>query len=116
MGRPRRLGQAASALGSLILLGPTLGQSFQAQPNWLYALILTFEALVIAGVGVGTRSRLLVVVGTAFIGLAALRGAALAVGSGLPTPLVIGVVALLLMGAATWLSLRARRNANPTAP
>ena len=116
MGRPRRLGQAASALGSLILLAPTLGQSFQAQPNWLYALILTFEALVIAGIGVGTRSRLLVVVGTAFIGLAALRGAALAVGSGLPTPLVIGVVALLLMGAATWLSLRARRNATPTAP
>jgi LPXTG-motif cell wall-anchored protein len=66
------------------------------------------EALVIAGVGVGTRSRLLVLAGSSFVGLAALRGAVLAVDSGVPVALVIGLIALALIGGATWLSLRRR--------
>ena len=112
LGRPVRAGQALSLIGSLLLLLPTLSQSFQVDPNWLYALLLALESLVIVGVGVGTRSRLLVLTGSVFIGAAALRGAALAVSSGVPIALVIGAVALALIGGATWLSLRARREAH----
>lgn len=112
LGRPVRAGQALSLIGSLLLLLPTLSQSFQVDPNWLYALLLAIESLVIVGVGVGTRSRLLVLTGSVFIGAAALRGAALAVDSGVPIALVIAAVALALLGGATWLSLRARREAH----
>lgn len=112
LGRPVRAGQILSLIGSLLLLLPTLSQSFQVDPNWLYALLLAVESLVIVGAGVGTRSRLLVLTGSIFIGAAALRGAALAVNSGVPIALVIGAVALMLLGGATWLSLRARREAH----
>lgn len=104
------LGQLLSFGGAAVLLVPTLFQSFAADPNWLYALILAVEALALALAGVGTRSRLLVLAGSVFVGAAALRGAALAVTSGVPIPLVIGVLALLLMGSATWLSLRVRQS------
>jgi hypothetical protein len=114
LGHPARLGQAASLIGTQLLMLPTLVQSFQSEPNWAYALVLALEALAITGAGVGTRSRTLVLVGSAFVGLAAIRGAILAVQSGLPVPVVIGVLAVLLMGGATWLSLRARREATHT--
>ena len=104
------LGQLLSFGGAAVLLVPTLGQSFAADPNWLYALILAVEALALVLAGVGTRSRLLVLAGSVFVGAAALRGAALAVSSGVPIPLVIGGLALLLMGGATWLSLRVRQS------
>jgi hypothetical protein len=106
---PRTAAQLFSLLGALVLMLPSFIQSLQLDPSWLYALILTIESLLITGFGVGTRSRLLVLAGTAFLVLAALRSAVLAVNSGVPVALVIGAVALLLMGLATWLSLRARR-------
>jgi hypothetical protein len=108
--RATELGQLFSLAGVALLLLPTLGQSFATDPNWLYALILAVEALALVIVGVGTRSRLLVLTGSLFVGAAALRGAALAVDSGVPIPLVIGGLALLLMGGATWLSLRVRQS------
>ena len=111
----QRMGQLASLSGALLLTVPTLIQMFAPDLAWLYALILTLEALVIAGIGVGTHSRQLVVVGSCFVGAAALRGAILAIQSGLPVPLVIGVFAVLLLGGATWLSLRARRAAERAA-
>lgn len=107
--RATELGRLFSLAGAALLLLPTLGQSFATDPNWLYALILAVEALALVIVGVGTRSRLLVLAGSLFVGAAALRGAALAVDSGVPIPLVIGGLALLLMGGATWLSLRVRQ-------
>jgi hypothetical protein len=110
-GKLRRLAPLSSLAGSGLLLLPTLGQSFASEPNGVYALLLGLEALVVAGIGVGTRARLLVLIGSAFVGAAALRGAALAVNSGVPVPLVIGGLALLLMGGATWLSLRSRHEA-----
>lgn len=116
LGHPVRAGQVFSLLGALILLLPTLGQSFSADPTWVYALALAAEALLIAGAGVGTRSRLLVLTGSLFVGAAALRGAVLAVDSGVPIALVIAALALLLMGGATWLSLRSRREAIGQAP
>ena len=110
-GRPLQLARLCSLVGAGLLLLPTLEQSFGTEPNGVYALLLALEALLIGGVGVGTRTRLLVLIGSVFVGSAALRGAALAVDSGVPIPLVIAGLALLLMGGATWLSLRARREA-----
>jgi hypothetical protein len=103
-----RLGQIASLMGALLALLPTLTQSFTAD-DWIYASILAVEALAIAGVGVGTRARSLIFLGTGFFGLAAIRGALLAYSSGVPVALIIAALALLLMGSATWLSLRVRR-------
>jgi hypothetical protein len=108
--RPVNLGRTASLLGALLLLTPTLAQSFSSDPNWVYALALALEAVVLVGVGVGTRARLLVLIGSSFVGLAALRGAILAFQSG-AVALVIGILAALLMGGATWLSLRSRTQA-----
>jgi hypothetical protein len=104
-----RLAQAAALAGAALLLFPTLLQSFQGEPSWVYALALAIEALVIAGAGVGMHARTLVLTASVFVVLAALRGAVLAVQSGLPIPVVIATLAFLLMGGATWLSLVRRR-------
>ncbi len=109
MGRPQALSQATSIAGALLLLVPTLGQTLTPGQDWQYTLWLAVEALILSGVGVGTRSRSLTYTGTAFVGLAAIRGGIVAVNSGLPVALVIAFFAVLLMGGATWLSLRARR-------
>lgn len=109
VGRPARLGQLASLVGSLLLLVPTLIQAFTSGHELVYGGFMALEALVVVGVGVGSRSRLLVLVGSSFVGIAAIRGALLAVDSGVPIALVIAAIALLLMGGATWLSTRARR-------
>jgi hypothetical protein len=106
-----RIAQAASLIGAALLLVTTLLQSLQAEPSWVYALVLAIEALLIGGVGVGMHARSLVLTASAFVVLAALRGAILAVQSGLPIPVVIAILALLLMGGATWLSLSRRREA-----
>ncbi|HEX6541092.1 MAG TPA: zinc ribbon domain-containing protein, partial [Ktedonobacterales bacterium] len=73
---PARLGQLASLFGALLLLLPTLTQSFTTtlSENWIYATVLALEALVIAAIGVGTHARALILLGTGFFGLAAIRG------------------------------------------
>jgi hypothetical protein len=114
LGRLARLGYQCMLAGMLLLLLPTLAQSFVEDPAWLYTMLLAVEALALAGYGVGSRSRALVLIGSLFVGIAALRGAALAVNSGVPVALVIALLALLLMGLATWLSMRARREATAT--
>jgi hypothetical protein len=111
LGRLRGLGRHCTLAGALALLLPSLAQSFIGESTWVYALLLALEALALAGFGVGSRSRVLVLTGSLFVGIAALRGGALAVNSGVPVALVIGLLALLLMGLATWLSLRARHEA-----
>ncbi len=115
LGRQLRLGRALSLAGAIVLLAPTLAQSFAEDPAWAYALLLAFEALLLAGAGVGMRSRTLVLTSSVFVAVAALRGAALAVTSGVPIALVIALLALLLMGGATWLSLRMRHDAGEAA-
>jgi hypothetical protein len=108
----RRVGQFASLTASLLLLLPTLYQTF-TEPGlvaeFVYGSVVFIESLIIIGLGVGTRTRLLVLVGSAFIGIDALSSAALAIQKGVPIALVIGILALLLIGVATWLSLRTRR-------
>jgi hypothetical protein len=115
LGRQLRLGRALSLAGAIVLLAPTLAQSFAEDPAWAYALVLALEALLLAGAGVGMRSRTLVLTSSVFVAVAALRGAALAVTSGVPIALVIALLALLLMGGATWLSLRMRHDAGQAA-
>jgi hypothetical protein len=109
----QRLGQFASLTGALLLLLPTLYQTY-TEPSLtfqlVYGLVVLLEALVIVGLGVGIHSRLLVLVGSAFVGVDALGGVRLALQSGVPIPLVVGSVALVLIGVATWLSLRPRRD------
>jgi|GEM_PF-5125494 len=101
--------QGALLTGSLTLLLPTLQQSFGNDNPWFYAVFLAMEAIIIAGVGLGLLSRLMVVAGLSFVGLAAIRGAVLAVESGVPVAVVIALFALALMGLATWLNLRVRQ-------
>jgi hypothetical protein len=112
---PVALGQWASAVGALILMVPTFFQTFIGGSELLYMGVLTVEALLIIGVGVGTRSRTLIGLGAAFVGIAALRGAVIAVSQGLPVFLLIAVIAVVLLGGATWLSVWARRASGGTA-
>ncbi|HEX8731711.1 MAG TPA: hypothetical protein VF725_06580, partial [Ktedonobacterales bacterium] len=108
---PAWVAQVFSIAGALILTLPTLGQSINESTDWQwrYALLLAIEALALTLLAVGLRNRILALTGSAFVGVAAVRGAIIAVQQNLPVPIVIGIFALLLMGLATWLSLRARR-------
>jgi hypothetical protein len=92
-----------------LLLAPTLYQAFTSGHELLYGAIVGVEALVVIGLGVGLRARLLVMVGAAFLGVAAIRGAMLAVSEGVPVAVIFGAFAVLLLGGALWLSLRQRR-------
>ena len=119
---PAWAAQTFSIAGALILTLPTLGQSITEPTDWQwrYALLLAVEALALTLLAVGLRNRILALTGSAFVGVAAIRGAIIAVQQNLPVPIVIAVFALALMGLATWLSLSARRAARapttPTAP
>ena len=116
---PRWVAQAFLIAGALILTLPTLGQSVTESVDWQwrYALLLAVEALALTLLGMGLRNRILALTGSAFVGVAAIRGAIIAVQQNLPVPLVIAVFALALMGLATWLSLRARQAPHaPTTP
>jgi hypothetical protein len=99
----------ASILGSFILLLPTFVQSFTDENDTLYLLILVAEAVVVVAVGLGTRARSLLLIGAGFIGVAAIRGAVIAVTNDVPIFVVFAALALLLIGGATWLSLAVRR-------
>ncbi|HEX6819986.1 MAG TPA: zinc ribbon domain-containing protein [Ktedonobacterales bacterium] len=109
------LSQWASLLGALLLLMPSLYQAFTSGQELLYGLIMILEALVVVLVGVGLRMRVLVLVGAAFVGIGAIRGAMLAISDGAPIAAIIGGAALLLMACATWLSLRNRQEASSRA-
>lgn len=103
------LGKLATLSGSLLLLLPTLYQCYNPEPNFTYEMVLLFESLVILALGVGMRWRSLILTGSAFVGVAAISAVVLALNKGAPIPLVVGSIALVLIGVATWLSLRRRR-------
>jgi hypothetical protein len=107
---PLRLGQAATLSGSLLLLLPTLYQTYSPVPNITYQVVLFGEALVIMVLGIGTRWRYLILTGSAFVGVAALSAVNLALQKGVSLGVVFGVAALVLILAATGLSIwRSRR-------
>jgi hypothetical protein len=114
LGSPVWLGRWASLTGALLLLVPTLYQALSSGEELLYGSIMAVEAVLVVLLGVGTRSRTLVMVGLGFVAFAAIRGAMLAVSEGTPVWVVIAALAVVLMGAATWLSLRGRGNAPPS--
>ena len=114
---PMILGGWVAVIGTLILLAPTFFQTFSDGQELLYMGVLTVEALLIIGIGVGTRARALIGVGAAFVGIAALRAAVLAVTKGVPVFLLIAAIALALLAGATGLSVWARRgNAGARGP
>ena len=105
----RRIGQLASLAGALLLLLPTLYQTFTETgltAQLVYGFVVLAESLMIIGLGVGTHLRLLILVGSAFVGIDALSSASLAVRSGVNIALVVFILALVLIITATWLSLR----------
>lgn len=106
----------AAILGSFTLLLPTFVQSFTDQNDTLYLLILVAEAVVVVAIGLGTRARSLLLIGAGFIGVAAIRGAVVAVTNNVPIFVVFAALALLLIGGATWLSLAVRRRPEGSAP
>jgi hypothetical protein len=106
----------ASIIGSFVLLLPTFVQSFTDENDTLYLLIVVAEAIVVVVVGLGTRARSLLLIGAGFIGVAAIRGAVIAVNNDVPIFVVFAALALLLIGGATWLSLAVRRRPESSAP
>lgn len=110
-----RIGQFTSLAGAMLLMLPTLYQTFTApDPNFqlVYGLVLLFESVFIIGLGVGLHARTMIYVGSAFIGIDVLSGVGLALRSGVSPAIVLAVLAAVLIGAATWLSLRPRHDAS----
>jgi hypothetical protein len=93
---------------ALLIFLPMLLESFSTEPTWAYTTALAAESIVMTGLGVGVRARILQVIGAGMVGLAALRGAVLAYQSGVPIALIVAAMAILLLGGALWLSLRGR--------
>ena len=79
----------------------------------MYGFIVLAESLIIIGLGVGTHLRMLILVGSAFVGVDALSSASLAVRSGVNIALVVFILALLLIVTATLLSLRRPDSGQP---
>ncbi len=93
---------------ALLIFLPMLLESFSTEPTWAYTTALAVESIVMIGLGVGMRARILQLIGSGMVGLAALRGAVLAYQSGVPIALIVAAMAVLLLGGALWLSLRGR--------
>jgi hypothetical protein len=113
-----RLGQLASLVGAVLLVVPT---AYQALPgvsdqntSLLYVGVLGLEALLLIGLGLGTRTRVLVLTGAGLVGVAALGGAGLGIyyNGSVSIPVIFILTAVLLMGGATWLTWRSRRDAH----
>jgi hypothetical protein len=93
---------------ALLIFLPMLLESVTTEPTWTYTTALAAESIVMTGLGVGMRARILQLIGSGMVGLAALRGAVLAYQSGVPIALIVAGMAALLLGGALWLSLRGR--------
>ena len=111
----RHIGQFASLAGAMLLMLPTLYQTFtdpDPQFQLVYGLVLLFESVLIIGLGVGLHSRTLIYLGSGFIGIDVLSGVGLALRSGVSPAIVLALLAAILIGTATWLSLRPRHDTN----
>jgi hypothetical protein len=108
LGYPTEWGAVAVAAGSLMMLFAAFVQTFTPGQELAYLALLILEALALMGVGLGASSRTLIISGASAVGVAALRGAALAIAQGAPVFIFIACVAVVLLGGATWLSVRTR--------
>jgi hypothetical protein len=105
----RRIGEVVAVLGAALLLLPTLWLSFtQSDVNLLYTLVLIGEALALLLLGIGVGVRVFVLTGAGLIVVAALHALFLPT-LGIPTPLALTILGVILLGVATGLSLIRRR-------
>lgn len=95
------------AAAAMIFL-PIMLAAWQTDATWIYTLVFVVEALVMVLVGIGMRGRAQQVIGSGVLGVAVVRVAVLATTAGVPVAVSIAGLAVLLLGAATWLSLRRR--------
>ncbi len=102
-------------LVSFLIFAPTFQFSVQIQPQWLYASLMVVEGVIMLIIGVGTRARLQQGIGATMLAIAAVRAAVLAYQTGVPVALIIGALALILLGFATFLSTRVRHPSPPSA-
>lgn len=106
---PTVFARLASALGSLLLFSATLILSLTANAHsteWTYIVISVIEALVIVCVGVGTRVRTLVLLGSSFVIVAAVQSVIVALDLNVPVSVYVAVFAVALLSCASWLSIR----------
>ena len=95
-----RVPLAAAGGGAVLLLGTTAAQAF-ADAGWAYTAWLVAEAVAAVVLGIGTRSRALVVAGAAAVGVGGLRALFVLVEQGLLfAAFGAAAVFLLSLGAA----------------
>ncbi len=105
----RLVGECIAVLGTALLLLPTLWLSFAASElNLVYTVVLLLESLVLLLLGIGVGVRIFVLSGAGLIVVAALHALFLP-SLGIPTPLALTILGVLLLGVSTGLSLARRR-------
>jgi hypothetical protein len=114
---PKALGPALAAAGSGLLMSTSILQSFPPGGlAWLYITLAVLEAVASLLLGIGTRTRALVIAGGGGAGLVALRAIFLLLQQGVALFLVFGAVALGLLAIGAGLALlRDRLRANTSA-
>ena len=105
----RLIGECIAILGAALLLLPTLWLSFaDSAGNLTYTVVLLGESLVLLLLGIGVGVRVFVLSGAGLIVVAALHALFLP-SLGVPTPLALTILGVMLLGVSTGLSLARRR-------
>ena len=103
------IGECIAVLGTALLLLPTLWLSFaESELNLVYTVVLLLESLVLLLLGIGVGVRIFILSGAGLIVVAALHALFLP-SLGIPTPLALTILGLLLLAVSTGLSLTRRR-------
>ena len=103
------IGECIAVLGTALLLLPTLWLSFaESELNLVYTVVLLLESLVLLLLGIGVGVRIFILSGAGLIVVAALHALFLP-SLGIPTPLALTILGLLLLAVSTGLSLARRR-------
>ena len=113
------LGPIVAAAGAGLLMLTSIAQSVPPDPlAWFYVMLAVLEAVAALVVGIGTRTRVLVVMGGGGAGVVALRAMFLLLQQGVALFVVFGAVALGLLAIGASLALlrdRLRANTSPVA-
>jgi len=113
------LGPIVAAAGAGLLMLTSIAQSVPPDPlAWFYVMLAVLEAVAALVVGIGTRTRVLVVMGGGGAGVVALRAMFLLLQQGVALFVVFGAVALGLLAIGASLALlrdRLRANTSPFA-
>src|SRR5207245_5250000 len=114
---PKMLGPIVAAAGAGMLMLTSIAQSIPLDPlAWFYVMLAVLEAVAALIVGIGARTRVLVVIGGGGACLVALRAIFLLLQQGVALFVVFGAVALGLLAIGASLALlRDRLRANTSA-